>query len=140
MESLYIQSEKELVTLVALIKDLLKDGAVDVDYRPHRRSKSREQLGYYYGCVLPLIRKRLKQDGNDFTVDEIDAFLKDRLFTVVKLNPLSGEMSKMVMLKRTANVKEMSDYLQKVIDFCQQELKLRIPASEDYIMLKEIGL
>jgi hypothetical protein len=140
MEQLFIQNEKELIMAHAIIAELLKVGPVDLQYRPHKRSKSMEQLGYYYGCVLPLLQKRLKKDGNDFSIDRIDAFLKTRLFTETLFNPLSGEMEKIVKMKRNATVLEMSEYLQLVIDFCQTELGMKIPAAEDYIILKEIGL
>ena len=107
---------------------------------PHKRSKSMEQLGYYYGCVLPIIRKRMLQDGNNFTIDEIDAFLKNKLFTESKYNPFSGEIERIVKMKRNSTVKEMSEYLELVIQFCTDNLGLRIPSSEDYIIMKEAGL
>ncbi len=139
MEQLFIQSNKELIMATAMINEMLKDGPVDLQYRPHKRSKSMMQLGYYYGCVLPLLKKRLQKDGNDFSIDRIDAFLKTRLFTETLFNPLSGEMEKIVKMKRNATVSEMSEYLKLVIDFCQQDLGLKIPSAEDYITLKEIG-
>jgi hypothetical protein len=140
MEQQFLQSEKELIALTAILRETLKEGPVDVQYRLHRRSKSMEQLGYYYGCVLPILRRRLKKDGNDFSIDQIDAFLKDKLFAEEIFSPLDGKLVRVVKMKRNATVTEMSEYLQLVIDFCQQELGLKIPGAEDYIMLKEIGI
>ena len=131
MEQFFCQSEKELSALVGILRDMLKVGSVDINYRPHKRSKSMEQLGYYYGCVLPIIRRRMAQDGNNFSIDEIDAFLKNKLFSESKFNPLSGEIERIVKMKRNSTVAEMSEYLQLVIQFCNDNLGLRVPSSED---------
>ena len=138
-EHFFCQSEKDLSAVSGIIREMLKTGAVDIEYRPHRRSKSQEQLGYYYGCVLPIIRRRLKQDGNDFSIDDVDFFLKTRFFSDEKFNPFTGKLEKIVRLKRASNVVEMSEYITKVIQFSTEILGLHIPASEDYIAMKEAG-
>lgn len=140
MEQIYVQTETQLKQAYVLLADLLKTGAIDIRYQPHRRSKSMEQLGYYYGCVLPLLKKRMEKDGNVFSLDEIDLFLKNRFFAEEAFNPISGKTERVVKMKRNANIAEMSVYLEKVVTFCREELELHIPDAKDYTTIKELGL
>jgi len=139
-KSLYIQSEKEADYLNLELKQMLKSGAVDITYRPHGRSKSLEQLGYYFGCILPHIKTFLLEQGNEFDIDEIDTMLKNKFMSVKKFNPFTASVEKIVYGKRTATIKEMSAFIENVLRYTSDSLGLYIPSSEEYIIKKQLGI
>lgn len=140
MEQIIIQDGTQLKQAVVIFDELLKSGPVDIRYRPFKRSKSLEQLGYYYGCVLPIIKKCMKRDGSDYTIDQIDALLKSMFMCDVIFNPLTKQTEKIIRTKRNSTVAEMSEYLQKVINFCAETWHVDVPPSEHYTTMKEIGV
>ena len=69
-----------LRSLFREIADLLNDNrksGLNILAVVRSPEKSYPQLKYLYGVVYPAIQRRWAEDGNDHSIDYIDAFFKD---------------------------------------------------------------
>ena len=82
-------------------------------------SKTNHQLGYYHAVVLPYILQAFLDAGNDtWTIYDIDQYLKSLFFYEEKV--INGQVIKIIKSKETASIEEFSEYLKKVLRWCNE--------------------
>jgi len=102
---------------------LKKYGRVKITFEKYSELKSLKQLGYYYGGILPFLEKELYADTG-LVKDDWHQELKTRFG--IKKKDLTGQFS-IIKSLRNYTVKEMSDFIQKILDWCMHFLGLIIP-------------
>lgn len=88
--------------------------------------KSLQQLRYFYGVVLPVIKQSLEDlQGESLTKEEVVIFLKDRFF--YEEVPTGEHFVKLPMTFSKAKKSEIYKFIQDVIDFGRDILNVEIP-------------
>jgi hypothetical protein len=93
-----------------------------------RGKRSNPQLRYYWGVVVQEIRIEFRKRGIRATSEEIHEALKLKFNPVKTIDENSGEV--LLELGGTTtemNVGEMSEYLERVIEWCSKSLEIIIP-------------
>lgn len=128
-----IAVQREINFLYQDILAAIKKGkAVKVEVKS-LSSKTKDQLGFYWGIVLPRIQQGMEEHGNEMSLSEINQFLNDKFFCNVKTvvwKKGNDEFVHTVRLPRSksgASVDEMSDFLNKVIRWAAIDLDVYIP-------------
>lgn len=137
MKEYHIAVQRELIPLYVDIKNLLEKGrAVNVKVTS-QATKTKEQLGYYWGVVLPRVQEGLEQFGNEMNLAEVNQFLNDKFFCNTKTVLIKRGLNELVYTIRTprsksgATVDEMADFLDKVIRWAAVDLGVEIPSPEE---------
>ena len=125
-----LRSEQVRANLLVYIRDLPLEPVMRITVKEYKKDKSLEQLGYLFGVVLPTICQHVEDsEGQHYTTDEayswfIDEYGEDR---VVIIN------GKPKVTKRTAskmNTKQMSDFIERVIQHAAMNMGLAIPDAD----------
>lgn len=116
-----------------LLQYLLKrEGkAVEITVKDATRP-SLNQYGYLYGVVYPILGAWFTAlQGVQYSVEDVDYFLKDRFLSSQKPDPVTGEIRKFVNLKRKASKSELSAYIEQVLHFASEQ-GIEIPPAGEY--------
>lgn len=134
MKTYEIATQREIVPLYVDIKKALDKGrAVRVEIKS-TASKTTDQLGYYWGVVLPRIQQGMQENGNELGLAQINQMLNEKFFCIT--NTASWTDAKGVQhvhVIRTARSKsgatkdEMARFLDEVIRWASIELGVYIP-------------
>lgn len=134
MKTYEIATQREIVPLYIDIKKALDKGrAVRVEIKS-TASKTTDQLGYYWGVVLPRIQQGMQENGNELGLAQINQMLNEKFFCIT--NTASWTDAKGVQhvhVIRTARSKsgatkdEMARFLDEVIRWASMELGVYIP-------------
>ena len=88
--------------------------------------KSAQQLRYFYGVVLPVLKQALEElQGESLSKEEVIMFLKDRFF--YEEIPTGEHFIKLPMSFSKAKKSEIYKFIQDVIDFGRDILNVEIP-------------
>lgn len=84
--------DHKLLNRMAMVKllDELKDGKHILEAADYNR-RSNPQNRYYWGLVIPLIQKGIKDMGTEITKEETHEFLKARFNSKEIVNPDTAE-------------------------------------------------
>ena len=101
------------------------------------KEKSTSQLGYYYGCVLPVFLEAANAQGWEFVnVEELDNYLKTMFANKELINKITGEIITIPALKRNMTTLELSTFTNQVRDYCAEFLGVVIPDPEIQLEIK----
>lgn len=90
--------------------------------------KTRSQLGYYFGVVLPLITEGLIYLGYKELDDKLtDEFLRKKFLTTVIPNENDGMFLEITRSLSSLFKEDMMEYIDNCIKFAQEDLKVTIP-------------
>jgi hypothetical protein len=88
--------------------------------------KSLQQLRYFYGVVLPVIKNSLEElQGEELTKEEVVMFLKDKFF--YEEVALAGQFVKLPMSFSKSTKEDVTKFISKVLQFANEVLGTRIP-------------
>ena len=106
----------ECQAMLAKLKD--KDVVVTVtEWKPYT---SKDQYGYYYGIILPMI-----SDEVGHSVEELDVILKNKfLYEYIKIG---DELIKKPRSKTAVTTMEFSTYIEEVVRWAATVLSVVIP-------------
>jgi hypothetical protein len=110
------------------LKDLftVNDGKYLVE-RSDANKRSNPQNRYYFGLVIPLIQKGIKDMGTELTVLETHEFLKARFNLSELVNEGTGETISVPLSTTRLNKSEFSEYVEKIQLFAAEFLNIIIP-------------
>ena len=99
----------------------------EVIIRPYRKSKSQEQLAYLYGVVLKTIQQHIEDTtGDHYTVDDIYNWMIEEYGEAKVVN--IGGVDKLTKLTASRmNVKQMSEFIERVVQHAAVNMDLHIP-------------
>lgn len=93
--------------------------------------KSKGQLGYYFGVIVKHITEALIVSGYEELNEEVvDDFLRGKYLTIRYYNEKTGQVMEHVRSISSLFKDEMSVYINKCINFANQDLKIQIPTAE----------
>ena len=112
-----------LKALFREIADLLNDNkkrGLNINAVVKSPEKSHPQLKYLFGVVYPAVQRRWQEDGNDHSIEYIDAFFKDLFLYEYK------DGRKCILMKRKTTQLQMMNYIEQVRQWSLDELGLYI--------------
>lgn len=120
--------DHKLVNRAAMVNllDELKDGKYILEAVANNQ-RSNPQNRYYWGLVVPLIQKGIKDMGTEITKEETHEFLKARLNCEEIVNKETGEYVTIPRSTASLNKEQFSDYVGKVQQFAAEFLSIEIP-------------
>lgn len=104
----------------------MKDCEVEITIK-RKGKRSLQQNKYYWGCVLPEIQHELKRLGNDFDIETIHEFLKQKFNSEKVVVEATGELIEMGKKTSQLNKEEFGIYLDRIILWAAQTLEITIP-------------
>ena len=114
----------------------LPSGHYRVVVEKKRKNKSLPQLGYYYGCLLPLTHKALLEAGWEFAdLAEVDSFWKDQFANREIVNRNTGEVMSIPALKRNFTTTDMMAFVESIRNYCSEYLGTYIPGPGEQLEL-----
>ena len=91
--------------------------------------KSLQQLRYFYGVVLPVVKNCLEElQGEPLTKEEVVMFLKDKFF--FEEVSMGGQFIKLPMSFAKATKEDVTKFITKVLQFANEVLGTHIPEPE----------
>jgi hypothetical protein len=105
----------------------VKDGMYIIDLCTAKR-RTNPQNRYYHGLVVPMIKRAMEQEGNEFTTEETHEFLKARFNTVEMLNRETGEVITVPRSTARLTTVEFMDFIAKIQRFAAEWFGLDIPS------------
>jgi hypothetical protein len=129
MKRFEILTQKDLAPMFFEIKKILGKGRVIMCDVKSKSNKTPEQLGYYYGAILPAVQRKFIEDGNEYSQGEIHKFFKNEFFFIEKL--VCGKLVKEIKSLSGATIEEMTAYIDRVMRWCYDE-GIPIPEPQTY--------
>ncbi len=134
MKTYEIATQREIIPLYVDIKKALDKGrAVRVEIKS-TASKTTDQLGYYWGVVLPRIQQGMQENGNELGLAQINQMLNEKFFCITNTASWTDAQGvQHVHVIRTPRSKsgatkdEMARFLDEVIRWASMELGVYIP-------------
>lgn len=134
MKTYEIATQREIIPLYVDIKKALDKGrAVRVEIKS-TASKTTDQLGYYWGVVLPRIQQGMQENGNELGLAQINQMLNEKFFCITNTASWTDAQGvQHVHVIRTPRSKsgatkdEMARFLDEVIRWASVELGVYIP-------------
>lgn len=135
MSKIYeIACQKEIMPMYVDIKKALEKGRLLTVEVKSNASKTKEQLGYYWDVVLPRLQQRMREDGNELSLAQINQFLNEKFFSVTKTldwkDPQGVQhvhVIRTVKSKSGASKDQMAEFLDSVIRWAATDLNVFIP-------------
>lgn len=104
-------------------------GPHKVSIKKVRANRSLNANAYYWGVVLPAVASGLEECwGESMEVEEVHEWLKGKFNSQTVVDRSSGEVKgRRPCSTATLDTKEFGEYLEKVIQFAAEQLKVEIP-------------
>lgn len=132
-----IQLEGDRDLMQSYFTELLRgDNFCDIEicFVRNEDKKSNPQLRYFFGIVLPIIKQSFEEmQGEEYTKDDIVTLLKDMFFFEERYSPVSETMVKVHLSLEHAKKSEVSQFIEKCVNFAETMLDVTIPDSTNYI-------
>jgi len=115
---------------VVAVQNIQAEPIMQVTIKPYRKSKSDEQLGYLWAGVLPAISKHIEESGGDHYSTQdiydwmIDEYTEKHIVSILGKDKVSSKSASKM------NTKEMSEFIERIIQFAAEELEFAVPLSE----------
>lgn len=106
--------------------DALKDGKYLIDIN-NADKRSTPQNRYYFGLVIPIVRKGIKDLGTELTKEETHEFLKARFNAEGIVNIKTGEIIDVPKSTTRLSKFEFMEYIEKIQKFAAEFLSIVIP-------------
>jgi len=103
-----------------------KNGKFTLKIERRKKKRSTNQNAYYWGVVIPLVRDRLLQLGNEFSLQDTHEALKARFNTKEVYNE-HGVVDELVQSTGILSTGEFMEYLDKIQRWSNTFLDLIIP-------------
>lgn len=114
-----ISCEAEMMPMLKEIMGALSKGRFVVCEVKSKSSKTMEQLGYYHGVILPRVQKKFREDGNIYSLSQLNEFFND-LFYFDEVT-IAGHIVKRSKSKSGATKEEMSEFINNVLIWCGEQ-------------------
>lgn len=89
--------------------------------------RSNPQNRYYFGIVVPLIQKGIKDMGTELTKEETHEFLKARFNVQELFNKETGEVINIPISTTRLSKEQFSEYIERIQRFAAEFLSIVIP-------------
>ena len=114
-----IANENELMPMVKEIMTALAKGRFVVCDVKTKSSKTLEQLGYYHGVILPRVQAKFREDGNIYSLAQLNDFFNDLYYFDEEI--ICGRIVKRAKSKSGATKEEMTEFINNVLIWCGEQ-------------------
>ena len=121
----------------------LKDCDVTIIVKRKIKARSKPQMGYYFGCVIPAIREGFREIGYLWSAAKVDEFVRDNFFYNEVVNEKTGTIFKEPLsLKEVdgeVDTSRMEEILSEVRMWAATELSviINLPNEQGDLMFDE---
>lgn len=98
-----------------------------MEIKEKKKKRSNSQNSYYFGVVVTMVCLRLRDLGNDVTIEETHDFLKANFNYKEIVKPETEEVLKIPLKTSELSTIEFSEYIERVIRFGAEFLDIQIP-------------
>lgn len=98
-----------------------------MEIKEKKKKRSNSQNSYYFGVVVTMVCLRLRDLGNDVTIEETHDFLKANFNYKEIVKEETGEILKIPRGTSELSTIEFSEYIERVIRFGAEFLDIQIP-------------
>jgi len=110
---------------------LLSDCSVEIIVKRKVKSRSSNQMGYYFGVIVPMVREGLRDIGYVWDNQTTDKFLREGFFYDEVVNPATGTIFKKPLSLKEADGEittvRMMEICDEIIKYAAMELSVFIP-------------
>lgn len=101
--------------------------SIELVIKTKRKYRSNDQNRYYFGVVVPLIKKRIEDDfGERMTKEEVHEFLKGKFNMEEKASQVTGELLHLPKSTTALSTTEFMEYVKIIrawaIDFFEMDI------------------
>lgn len=100
----------------------------------NRRNRSNPQNSYYWGVVVPTVRRAMNAYGNDFSTEETHEFLKAE-FNWKEIEVSEGYYLKVPVSTTALNTLDFMEYVDKIKLFAAEMFSVTIPEPGEQITM-----
>jgi hypothetical protein len=124
--------------IAAFARDHLRNCQVDITFSKHRASKSRDQLAWYWGAILPALADRTGYSPEEMHAWCAYKFLNPPERKTLEIVDVNGEIVEyadvQVVPDRVSllTTGQMADYLTDICEFAGASLGLHIPPADKH--------
>lgn len=93
-------------------------------------SRSKAQVLYFFGVVIPEIHSYLNFIGNDCTIEDVQVFLKNKFNYIEMLDAEGLILGTYHKSTKLGDKDAFGNYIDLVVDYAVNVLKIRIPEPE----------
>lgn len=119
-----ITNPEALEKLYAALKS--KDGKYILEGSAHNK-RSNPQNRYYWGLVVPIVKKGIEDMGTELTSEETHEFLKSKFNYSELVNESTGQVEQIPRSTTALNKLKFSEYVEKIQRFASEFLNIVIP-------------
>ena len=124
MAKYVVTNLKKLINIFAEVKAELEknpDRSINLSWEFSFREKTRSQLGYFFGGIVEAIQKHFKEIyGEEYSKEIIKELLYVECSSKEELISPNGKTIEITKRISMMSVQEMSEFIEKVITFCEQ--------------------
>lgn len=124
---LNLSTAKSKAMLIGWIKSL--DGNYSIDIKKVRKHRSNEQNGFYFGAVIPWVRRGIEEAwGEKLDAWSVHCFLRDKFLSKPVMDKSTGELKGMYPGSTAElDVSEFSYFIEEIFKFSGEYLGLTDP-------------
>lgn len=112
---------------------------VQIELKPYHATRSKEQNGYYFGCVIPYVMDALNEIGiarHKLSTESVHELLKGRfLKTDLATDEWNGEFLTEIGSTTDLNKLEFAEYIEEIRRWAAEYLSIDIPDPEKQIKI-----
>lgn len=116
----------------------LKDGNFQLELDTVKK-RSNPQNNYYWGLVVPMIKKGIEALGTELTIAETHEFLKAKFNTVEIINAETGQVEALPKSTSRLSPAEFNGYKEKIQRFASEFLNIYIPDPNEQMEMNYDG-
>ena len=114
------------------------DGIYRLEVRRVRKPRSKDQNGWLWGCIYPMLMDALLDAGWDFvSVAQVHEFFKAQMTSDKVVNKHTGEIIEFPGSTATMDTLTFSTYCEKLREYAREYLNTEIPDPDKYWKVHE---
>ena len=120
-----------------LISDIAKfeDGDYVLTIEKKKKKRSLSQNAYYWGVVVPLVKKGLNDVGYRMTTETTHDYLKTNFNIIEIANEINGEIISFIGSTTEMSTSQMMDYFAKITEWAAEFLGVQIPEPNEQLKI-----
>ena len=120
-----------------LISDIkiFKDGDYVLTIEKKSKKRSLSQNAYYWGVVVPLVKKGLNDVGYRMTTEITHDYLKTNFNIIEIANEINGEIISFIGSTTEMSTSQMMDYFAKITEWAAEFLGVQIPEPNEQLKI-----
>lgn len=120
-----------------LISDIkiFKDGDYVLTIEKKSKKRSLSQNAYYWGVVVPLVKKGLNDVGYRMTTETTHDYLKTNFNIIEIANEINGEIISFIGSTTEMSTSQMMDYFAKITQWAAEYLGVQIPEPNEQLKI-----